>query len=175
MTRRAPGGEAREHDRVRRSAGPRDDDVRPGQRTAHRQLDTDPEPGRVGVEADQPAIRVLRDIVHRADRPGVALDLVDEAGDHLLVRRRRPRGPANSGPRAARTASSTASGSSSSSTYRASIPAAANAGVVHHLRMATPERLAEEGDPPGHDATATVAAVRLADRPGRRREDVRSG
>ena len=82
-----PGVEARIHDRVRRAARTDDDDVAPGQRAPHRELRAGPEPRRVGVDADQPPVVLADDVVDRADPLGVRLDLVDEPGDHPLVRR----------------------------------------------------------------------------------------
>ena len=86
-----PGGarpEAREHDRVGRPAGARHDDVEVRERPAQRQLDAGPEPGRVGVEPDQPAVvACARTLLTAPIVSASALDLVAQPGDEPLVGR----------------------------------------------------------------------------------------
>ena len=98
------------------ATGPGDDDLGSGQRPAHRELDPGPEPGRVGVEADELTGRRPGDDLLTAPIVSASTSTVSHSpATTRLYGAVTPR-PSQSGPRAARTASSTASGSSSSRT-----------------------------------------------------------
>ena len=126
-----PGIEAREHDRVGRTARPGDDDVRTGQRPAHRHLHPDPEPRRVRVEADQPAIVCpdARCSPRRSRAPSASTSSTRPATSGLYGAV--TPSPRNSGPRAAATAPGTSASSSSARTYSRVDPRRRERGVVH--------------------------------------------
>jgi hypothetical protein len=84
---RDAGRQQREHDRVGGTAGAGDDDICAGQRSTRGELDTCPEPRRIAVEPDESAVVGPDHVVDGTDHLRVALDLIDQPGDHLLVRR----------------------------------------------------------------------------------------
>jgi hypothetical protein len=108
------GADAGVDDRVRGSARPRDHDARTRERPAHRQLDAARNPGASLLNPTSRPVVGPDDVVHRADRLRVWLDLVDETRDDLLVRRRNAQ-PQEIRPAGGATKPATSSGSSSAS------------------------------------------------------------
>ena len=72
---------------MRRTTRAGDHDPGAGQRPAHRCLHAGLEPRRIAVEPDESAVVGPDHVVDGTDHLRVALDLIDQAGDHLLVRR----------------------------------------------------------------------------------------
>src|SRR5439155_22577277 len=98
------GAKAGKHDRMRRAATACDDDVEAFDRAVELGLHGRLEPRGVAVEAHESPVVPPDDVVDRTDRLRVRLDLIDERGDDLLVRRghaeAEPVTPASGGDRA---------------------------------------------------------------------------
>ena len=163
---RARPPQAGEDDGVGRATGARHDDLGTGERAPHRELHARPEPGRVAVEADQPAVVGADHVVHRADRCAHRPRPRRRARRRAACTARSRRARASPAPRAAATAPSTSSSSISVQDVARVDARRVECGVVHDLRVPPLERLAEQGDPAGHDATATGSGSACG--PGRR-------
>ena len=113
------------------------------------------EPRRVAVEADEPPVGRLHDVVHRPDPLGIKLDLVAQARDNALVGGGHAE-PEPVRPRAASTAPSTTSGLELEQLVVRIDPGRREGRVVHDLRMASSERLPDQGDPLGHRSAGAM-------------------
>jgi hypothetical protein len=134
---------------VRGTAGARDDDRRALERPAHRPFHARAEPRAIAVEPDESPLGVLRHVVHGTDAVRLGLRDVTQCGDDPLVRRgdpeteplvrpcRRHRGFHLVGFELAQLVSGVD-------------PGRGEGGVVHDLRMAAPEGLAQQRDEAGH-------------------------
>ena len=114
-------------------------------------------------------IVLANDVVHGTDPLGVGFDGIDEAGDHPLVRR----GHAEPEPAfAARFLDGRLDrlGLQLEQDVARIDPCRVERGVVHDLRVAPLERLADEADPTGHRIIRwrrpSAATASVADGPG---------
>src|SRR4029079_14087432 len=139
---------------MRGTTRPCDHDVGAIERSTHRQFHTGPEPWRVALDPDHRPVVGADDVVDGADHLGVAFDLIDEPGDDLLVRG----GDAEPEPIFSARARDDAGHLVRlrlAKDVSAVDPARIEGGVVHDLRVPPLERLADQGDLAGHEATAT--------------------
>ena len=140
---------------MRGAAGAGHDDPSAGQRAAHGQFDAGAEAGRVGVEAHQLAGRRPGHAVDRADGRRVGLDAVAQAGHEALVWRRHLEAqPA----RAARLGHGRRHGRlvQLQELVAGVDPGRRERGVMHDLRVAPPEGLAQERDPLRHRRAGAI-------------------
>ena len=159
-----PGGtglEAGVHHGVRRAARAGHDDLRAGDRTAHRQLDPDLEAGRVGVEPDETTLGRPGDVVDRPDRLRVGLHLVAQPGHDQLVRRGHAE-PEPVGTARRLDGRFDLVGLQLQQDVARVDAGRVERGVVHDLRVAPPERLAEQRDAPGHASVTRPPRRRAA-------------